>query len=375
MKIACIVGARPNFVKIAPILAELRAYPGVIATLIHTGQHYDMEMSGSFFSNLEMPAPDVNLGVGSGSAVVQLAEIMQRLEPVLLDMRPEMVVVVGDVNSTLAGALTAVKLGVRIAHVEAGLRSFDRSMPEEINRILTDGISDLLFTTEPSANDNLTREGIPPERIHWVGNVMIDTLFHYRDRARQSRILEKLALSAGSYVALTLHRPSNVDDQETLLRLLEVMTRIQSEIPVVFPVHPRTRQRLEELDGRAPDTRGLRLTDPLPYLDFLQLMANAHCVLTDSGGIQEETTALGIPCLTLRNNTERPITVTQGTNRVIGVDPEKIHSAWEELQRGRWPKGRLPDLWDGRASQRLVNIILDYLRSKHSGVGRASSYQ
>jgi len=358
MKIACIVGARPNFVKIAAIMAELQGHPEAEPLLIHTGQHYDAGMSDAFFANLDIPTPDVNLGVRAGSAVVQIAEVMQRLEPVLLAARPDVVVVVGDVNSTLAGALVGVKLGFPVAHVEAGLRSFDRTMPEEVNRVLTDAISDLLFTTEPSANENLAREGIPADRIHSVGNVMIDTLFRYRERAAQSAILETLALAPGGYAALTLHRPSNVDDPEALRRLLGGLGPIQAEVPVVFPVHPRTRQRLEDLDGRMPVLPGLRLIDPLPYLDFVHLMANACCVLTDSGGIQEETTALGVPCVTLRATTERPITAAVGTNRVVGMEPEAVRAAWEQIRRGGWPAGRLPDLWDGKAAARIVKLLL-----------------
>jgi UDP-N-acetylglucosamine 2-epimerase (non-hydrolysing) len=364
VRIACIVGARPNFVKVAPILASLRDQPSVRAVLIHTGQHYDAVMSDAFFKSLDIPAPDRNLGVRAGGAVAQLAEMLQRLEPALRDEDPDLVVVVGDVNSTLAGALAAVKLGIPVAHVEAGLRSFDRTMPEEINRVLTDAVSDLLFTTEPSAGENLTREGIPAARIHLVGNVMIDTLFRCRPRADQSAILETLGLQPGAYAALTLHRPSNVDDSEALEHLLGAMARIQADMPVVFPVHPRTRRSLEAMDGRLPVMPALRLTDPLPYLDFVRLMANARCVLTDSGGIQEETTALGVPCITLRPNTERPITVSHGTNRVVGTDPARISAAWAQLARGDWPTGRLPELWDGHAADRIVKILLEWEASR-----------
>ncbi len=276
MRVLAVVGARPNFVKIAPILAELAEYPYVSTTLVHTGQHYDAQMSDAFFANLEIPRPDVNLKVQSSSAVTQIADIMTRLEPVLDRARPDVVVVVGDVNSTVAAALTAVKLGRPVAHVEAGLRSFDRSMPEEVNRVLTDAVSDLLFTTEPAANDNLTREGVSGDKVHFVGNVMIDTLFRYRERARESDVLSRLRLEARGYAALTLHRPSNVDDEGTLGMLLAAVARIQSEIPVVFPVHPRTRRRLEALTGVLPPMPGLRLVDPLPYLDFPELMANAR---------------------------------------------------------------------------------------------------
>jgi len=359
LKIAAVVGARPNFVKIAPIIRELDTRPSMSTTLIHTGQHYDGPMSDSFFANLELPSPTVNLHVQAPSAVAQIAEIMLRLEPVLASDRPDLVLVVGDVNSTLAGALTANKLGIRLAHVEAGLRSFDRTMPEEINRVLTDSMSDLLFTTEPAANENLAREGIPSDRIHFVGNVMIDTLFRYRERARASSALQTLAVKARDYSLLTLHRPSNVDSEDALRPLLAAVARIQAEAPVVFPVHPRTRRHLERLNGHMPAMANLRLVDPLPYLDFVQLMANARCVLTDSGGIQEETTALGVPCLTLRLNTERPITVSRGTNRVVGVEPDAIYAHWRRVVDGQWPSGELPELWDGKAAPRIVDILLE----------------
>ena len=358
MRVLAVVGARPNFVKIAPILAELAEYPYVSTTLVHTGQHYDARMSDAFFANLEIPRPDVNLKVQGVGGVTQLAEIMTRLEPVLDRERPDVVVVVGDVNSTVAAALTAVKLGRAVAHIEAGLRSFDRSMPEEVNRLVTDAVSDLLFTTEPSANDNLAREGVPPDKIHFVGNVMIDTLFRYRERARESDVLDRLRLEGGGYAALTLHRQSNVDDEGTLGMLLGAVARIQEEVPVVFPVHPRTRRRLEAVTAVLPPMPGLRLIDPLPYLDFVQVMANARCVLTDSGGIQEETTALGIPCLTLRHNTERPITVARGTNRIVGTEPDAIYGSWRQVADGKWPAGELPELWDGKAAARIVNVLL-----------------
>ena len=355
MKILAVVGARPNFVKIAPIMAELRLCSEVEIRLVHTGQHYDRNMSDSFFRDLEIPDPDVNLNVGSDGAVVQTAEIMLRLAPVMAARPPDLVLVVGDVNSTLAGALVANKMGIRLAHVEAGLRSFDRTMPEEINRILTDAIADLCFTTEPAANENLLREGVGAERIHHVGNVMIDTLFRCRVRAAGSTILERLGLSPGAFAVLTLHRPSNVDSRETFRRLMTAVASIAADVPVVFAVHPRTRRQLE---GTGP-IPGLTLVDPVPYLDFLQLMSQAVCVLTDSGGIQEETTALGVPCLTLRTTTERPITASLGTNRVVGLDPERISAAWAEIRGGRWPAARLPELWDGKAASRVVKILLE----------------
>ena len=358
MRILAVVGARPNFVKMAPILSALTEYPYVSTTLVHTGQHYDAQMSDSFFANLEMPRPDVNLRVPGGSAVTQLAEIMTRLEQVLERVHPDLVVVVGDVTSTLAAALTAVKVGRPLAHVEAGLRSFDRSMPEEVNRVLIDAVSDLLFTTEPAGKENLVREGVIAEKIHFVGNVMIDTLLRYREKARESSVLARLGLNRGGYAVLTLHRPSNVDDEGTLGMLLGAIARIQNEVPVVFPVHPRTRRRLEALATVLPAMTGLKLADPMPYLDFLQLMSEAQCVLTDSGGIQEETTALGIPCLTLRQNTERPITVGRGTNRVVGTEPDAIYKSWREVAEGRWPAGELPELWDGKAAGRIVRVLL-----------------
>jgi UDP-N-acetylglucosamine 2-epimerase (non-hydrolysing) len=358
VKVTAVVGARPNFVKIAPILRALRECPEVACTLVHTGQHYDGSMSGSFFEELDIPPPDVNLGVGSGANAVQTAEVMSRLVPVLEADPPDLVLVVGDVNSTVAAALTAVKMNLRVAHVEAGLRSFDRTMPEEVNRVLTDAVSDLCFITEPEAHDNLLREGVPAERIHHVGNVMIDTLFRFRERAAASPVLDTLGLTPGQFAVLTLHRPSNVDEPGSLARLLHAIGPIQQEIPIVFPVHPRTRNRLRQIPDVAISGAGLLAVEPLGYLDFLQLMANARCVLTDSGGIQEETTALGIPCLTLRRNTERPITVTQGTNRLVGGDPAAITGAWDEIRHGRWPAGRLPELWDGKAAERIARVIV-----------------
>jgi UDP-N-acetylglucosamine 2-epimerase (non-hydrolysing) len=363
MKIVTIVGARPNFMKVAPILAELTQRPSVETVLIHTGQHYDEAMSGAFFKDLGLPIPDVNLGVGAEPAAVQVAQIMFRLAPILGRHRPDLVLVVGDVNSTLAAALTAAKMTLPLAHVEAGLRSFDRTMPEEINRILTDAVSDYCFTTERSANVNLAREGVEPRRIHYVGNVMIDTLFRFRAVAVASPILERLGLMPGDFAVLTLHRPSNVDDPDTLRRILQAVARLRADVPVVFPVHPRTSDRLHRLPDIANDRLGLACIDPLSYLDFVQLMANAACVLTDSGGIQEETTALGVPCLTLRSTTERPVTVTHGTNRIVGIDPERIAEAWEQIRRGDWPKGALPELWDGKAGQRIVETLLEGKRS------------
>jgi len=357
VKVVAVVGARPNFVKIAPVLSSLGQYPEVRCTLVHTGQHYDGNMSQSFFRELEIPEPDVNLGVGSGNSTTQTAEVMLRLEPVLASERPDVVVVVGDVNSTAAAAIVAAKANIPVAHIEAGLRSFDRTMPEEINRVLTDSVSTYCFTTEPAANENLAREGVSPESIHYVGNVMIDTLFRFRERAASSRILETFGVTPREFVVLTLHRPSNVDHPGTLAAVLAAIAPIADAMPVIFPVHPRTRQRLRAEAGTAT-ARGIRLTDPLGYLDFLQLMANARCILTDSGGIQEETTALGVPCLTLRQNTERPITVTEGTNRLVGRNPQTIRRAWQDIRRGAWPQGRLPELWDGKAADRIARELV-----------------
>ena len=358
--VALVVGARPNFVKAAALLAEMRDHADLRARLIHTGQHYDDRMSGQFFAELEIPAPDVNLGVSGGSVVEQTAEIMVRLASVLGDDRPDLVTVVGDVTSTLAAGLVANKMGLPLAHVEAGLRSFDRTMPEEINRIVTDTLADYCFTTEPAAIENLLREGIGGERIHHVGNVMIDTLFRFRERAGQSTILEQLGLTPQNFAVLTLHRPSNVDDLPTLARTLAAVASVQRDVPIIFPVHPRTRQRLQQLEPAVVGHDGLRLVEPAPYLDFVQLMANAACVLTDSGGIQEETTALGVPCLTLRPGTERPITVTRGTNQIVGLDPARIAAAWQQIRRGEWPMGRLPELWDGKAAARIVEVLLNH---------------
>jgi UDP-N-acetylglucosamine 2-epimerase (non-hydrolysing) len=355
IRILAVAGARPNFMKIAPLLRELSGRAAFGTHLVHTGQHYDTAMSTSFFEELGIGEPDANLGVGSGSHAAMTAEVLRRIEPILLEQAPDALLVVGDVNSTLAAALAAVKLGVPVAHVEAGLRSFDRSMPEEINRILTDAISRWLFVTEPSGRENLLREGVDAERIHWVGNVMIDTLLAHAARARERDTLARFGLDPRGYALLTLHRPSNVDDPERLRALFEVLEEIHDELPVVFPVHPRTRAAIErDLGGRAPR---LRLTDPLGYLDFLRLMIEARFVLTDSGGIQEETTALGVPCLTLRENTERPVTVTQGTNRIVGTDPSTIRTEVRKILEGGARQGRVPERWDGQAARRIVDVL------------------
>jgi UDP-N-acetylglucosamine 2-epimerase (non-hydrolysing) len=333
--------------KVAPIVSELQKSPALFTSVIvHTGQHYDEKLSKIFFDDLGMPLPDVNLNVGSASHAQQTAAIMAAFEPVLLEQRADLVLVVGDVNSTIACALVATKLSVPVAHVEAGLRSFDRTMPEEVNRVLTDQISDLLFTTEPSAAENLRAEGVAPEKIHFVGNVMIDTLLAHRERARALHVPEALGLSRGAYAVLTLHRPSNVDDADTFERLIGALSCIASEIPVVFPVHPRTRSRVAGSPTAAHliEAGLLRLLDPLGYLEFVSLMDGSRLVLTDSGGIQEETTILGIPCLTLRDNTERPITVTHGTNQVVGTDPARIMAGWERIT-SRTVTPATPPLW------------------------------
>jgi UDP-N-acetylglucosamine 2-epimerase (non-hydrolysing) len=363
MKILNVVGARPNFMKIAPLMTEFSRHKNIHAMLVHTGQHYDDVMSSLFFSELGIPEPDINLGVGSGSHAVQTAEIMRRFEPVLINHKPDVVVVVGDVNSTIACGLVAVKLGAKLVHVEAGLRSFDRSMPEEINRVLTDSISDFLFCTEQSGVDNLIREGIPQEKVHFVGNVMIDTLLRNKEKAKKSNILSLLNRNGDDFAVLTLHRPSNVDDPIVFGRILDALTIIQNDIPIIFPIHPRARKNLESclLGKRVEEMSGLRLTDPLAYLDFLKLMSNAKVVLTDSGGIQEETTILQIPCLTLRNNTERPITTELGTNQVVGTNPTTIIQAYRRVMNGAWRKPVIPPLWDGRAAERIVRTLLEEL--------------
>src|SRR6266404_7149522 len=326
LKILNIVGARPNLPNIAPLIHEMQRRPEIEPILVHTGQHYDDKLSDIFFRQMGIPEPHVNLEVGSGSHASQTAEILKRIEPILLDRKPDLVLVVGDVNSTIAVSLAAVKLGIRVAHVEAGLRSFDRTMPEEINRILTDAIADLLFVTEEDAIEHLLREGRPRSAIHFVGNVMIDSLRHFLPVAQESSIGRDLGLVDGQswrrFAVLTLHRPSNVDSAEKLSELMSAIETVATELPIIFPVHPRTKQRLAE--AGAINNPRLRLIDPVGYLDFLCLLSNATLVLTDSGGIQEETTALGIPCLTLRENTERPVTISQGTNVLVGTNPSKI---------------------------------------------------
>jgi UDP-N-acetylglucosamine 2-epimerase (non-hydrolysing) len=346
-----IVGARPNFMKVAPVLGALQGRENVVQTLIHTGQHYDVNMSEVFFSQLGIPAPDVNLAVGSGSHAQQTAEIMIRLEPVIIERRPDIVLVYGDVNSTVATVLVCAKLGVRVGHVEAGLRSFDRTMPEEINRLVTDQLADLLFTPSEDGDENLRREGIPAERILLVGNVMIDSLVRLLPVARKSN---RNGLP-DRYALVTLHRPANVDDSVRLKGILESLLEVNRDLAVVFPTHPRTRKRIDDFGFNAGQ---LRLLDPCPYVDFLGLQSRATVVITDSGGIQEETTYLGVPCLTVRENTERPITVSMGTNVLVGRDPEKLRTELARVLSGKAKKGTIPPLWDGHAGERIADALM-----------------
>jgi UDP-N-acetylglucosamine 2-epimerase (non-hydrolysing) len=377
LKIINVVGARPNFMKIAPIMREMNNNKLITPILVHTGQHYDTQMSKLFFEELEIPRPDINLEVGSGSHAVQTAEIMKRFEPILLKEKPDYILIVGDVNSTIACALTASKLGIGIIHVEAGLRSFDRSMPEEINRVLTDALSDLLFITEESARDNLLREGVAEEKIFFVGNVMIDTLLRNVEKARRTDIHARLDLKKEAaicpYAVLTLHRPSNVDHPETLGPILEALSVLADQIPIIFPVHPRTRKNISKFgfnklldscnknEAASPlNSRGIRLIDPLGYLDFLHLMAESKLVLTDSGGMQEETTVLSVPCLTMRENTERPVTVSAGTNRIVGAQKDEIICEGNKILKNKVKSSRIPQYWDGKAANRIIQVLLEH---------------
>jgi UDP-N-acetylglucosamine 2-epimerase (non-hydrolysing) len=361
--IVCVAGARPNFMKVAPVLRALAPRTGLAGVLVHTGQHYDPNMSDSFLRDLELPPPAVHLGVGSASQGAQTARIMESFEQALPALDPALVLVVGDVNSTIACALVAVKQGVPVAHVEAGLRSFDRTMPEEINRILTDQIAEYLFTTEDSAGANLAREGIPPERVHFTGNTMIDTLVHLMPRIEAARAREPLGLPAGGYAVVTLHRPSNVDAPARLGALLELLAGIARRLPVVFPIHPRTRANLARfgLEGGLAGSRVL-LLEPQPYPAFLSLVRECRFVLTDSGGLQEETTYLGVPCITQRATTERPVTTRLGTNRLVGEDPAAARRAIDALLDGDVPRGTVPPLWDGRCAERIVSVLEERLR-------------
>jgi len=365
MRIVCVVGARPNFVKIAPIVGALRAEPLATVDLVHTGQHYDIDMNQVFFEDLGIPVPDVSLGVGSGSHTQQTAAVMQAFEP-LLAGRPDLVMVVGDVNSTLAAALVAAKEGIPVAHVEAGLRSFDRTMPEEINRVLTDQLATLLFTTEHSAGRHLETEGIGADRVHFVGNVMIDSLLKSIARAVPAEVTLGRDLPAAGFALLTLHRPANVDDPEVLDRLIGAFTTLARDLLVVFAVHPRTAGRLAESGRRERlEEAGVRCLPPQSYFQILGLMRAARFVMTDSGGIQEETTALGVPCLTLRPGTERPVTVEEGTNTIVDRDPARILAAADDILTTGGKRGRIPELWDGRTAERIVEVLRRWWHSQH----------
>lgn len=364
-RIACVVGARPNFMKMAPILRSFEAFPEVKPILIHTGQHYDKNLSDVFFEELGIKRPEISLGVGSGSHSEQTAKLLVGLEGVFFEAEKtgdcfDRVLVVGDVNSTMAAALVAAKMNIPVDHVEAGLRSFDRSMPEEINRIVTDSLSNLLFVSEPAGVDNLIREGHGLEKIRLVGNVMIDTLLSQVTAAKSRPLLSELDLKPNGYAVVTLHRPSNVDDEVVLSRLLGVLVQISHRLPVVFPAHPRTRARLESfglLNGLSGSSN-IRLLDPLGYNDFLCLTSQSKVIVTDSGGLQEESTGLGIPCLTLRENTERPITVAEGTSVLCGSDSEMLFDCLEQVLEGRFKFGQCPKLWDGKAAERIVSEIV-----------------
>lgn len=360
MKIICVAGARPNFMKIAPLMSVFKAEPEIDPMLVHTGQHYDEKMSDLFFRQLEIPEPDINLGCGGGSHAQQTAAIMTAFEPVLLEHKPDAVLVVGDVTSTIACGLVAVKLGIKLIHVEAGLRSNDRTMPEEINRVLTDSISDLLFCTEKSGVENLLREGVVEDKIHLVGNVMIDTLLKNRAKAEATTILDDMGLEPHRYAVVTLHRPANVDDPKALAGLVDVLDTVQTDMPVIFPIHPRTNKHLSAngLKARVDAMSNLHLVEPIGYLEFLKLTANARIVLTDSGGIQEETTILKVPCLTLRENTERPVTCEIGSNRLVGTRPEAIIRVYNEVINNGSHEPQIPPLWDGSAAERVAKVIL-----------------
>ncbi len=365
MRVVNIVGARPNLMKIAPLIENMNLFSDIEQTLIHTGQHYDEKMSQIFFEELNIPKPDVYLGIGSGSHAEQTAKAMLALEPMLLERQPDIVIVVGDVNSTLAAAITSAKLDIPVAHVEAGLRSSDRTMPEEINRIVTDALADLLFTTSRDAGKNLQDEGIAKKKIFFVGNVMIDTLEKYRSKAKKLNTPSKLGLRPQQYALLTLHRPSNVDVPHAFEGILDALVTIQREIPILFPAHPRTIHRIEEFgfEEKLKAASNLQIIEPLGYLAFLDLMMHAKLVLTDSGGIQEETTMLGIPCLTLRENTERPVTVTEGTNLVIGTESARIIRETRQILDGDVLVGSTPELWDGNAAARIVDVLRRYFSS------------
>ena len=359
-RVILVAGARPNFMKVAPLMRALSRKPESFeAILVHTGQHYDFDMSDVFFRDLDMPRPRSCLNVGPGTHAAQTAKIMIAFEEVMLAEKPDLVVVVGDVNSTLACALVSAKLGVMVAHVEAGLRSFDRGMPEEINRVVTDAISDLHFVSEPSGMRNLRRAGVPKGRAFLVGNLMIDTLVASMPKIEKCTARQDLGLAEGPYAVVTLHRPANVDSRDSLEKILLLLGQVADRIPIVYPLHPRTRQRIRDcgLETAFSGLRGLRMVPPMGYVDFMALVQRSALVITDSGGIQEETTALHVPCLTMRENTERPVTVTQGTNRLVGTDEKALLSGVAEVLAGRWKQGKIPRYWDGRASERVVAIL------------------
>lgn len=379
-----IIGARPNMMKVAPLITEMKRRPEIEPILVHTGQHYDYAMSQVFLDQLQMPEPNYNLGVGSGTHHKQTAEIIKSFGELVSADCPDLVIVVGDVNSTIACALVAAKENIPVVHIEAGLRSFDRSMPEEINRILTDAISDLLFTTEESGNFNLRQEGVPNDKVHFVGNLMIDSLIQCLHLARESAMRRELALTRKRYAVLTLHRPSNVDDAAQLTRTLDSILKVAEQIPILFPSHPRTAAKIAQAEiqnikswTRGPITgNGLWMMPPASYLDFIGLVDQAAFVLTDSGGIQEEATFLGIPCLTYRDNTERPITVTMGTNMLIGSDPDRLLHEASALLEGtnKYKNGHIPvcpPLWDGKTAARIVNILLGYMNDRRHSSKRA----
>ncbi len=360
MKIINVVGARPNFMKIAPITTAMENQDRLNPILVHTGQHYDAGMSDVFFRDLQIPQPDIFLNIGSDSHARQTAKIMIAFEEVLIREKPDLVLTVGDVNSTMATTLVAVKLGFKVAHVEAGLRSRDRTMPEEINRLVTDALADFLFTTSQDADENLRREGIADEKIFFVGNTMIDTLMKYRKTAQVLQAHRQFGLKSNNFALLTLHRPSNVDDHDVFRSILAALQKIQQEIPILFPIHPRTEKNIERFGFSADfnDMSNMHYIQPQNYLNFLSLMIHSRFVMTDSGGLQEESTVLGIPCLTLRKNTERPITITMGSNKLVGNDTEKIIAGAEQILDGQWQRSQIPPLWDGQAAERITNILV-----------------
>jgi UDP-N-acetylglucosamine 2-epimerase (non-hydrolysing) len=361
-KVISVVGARPNFMKIAPIHKAFLKYKDTVTHLIcHTGQHYDEKMSKVFFEDLELPKPDFYLGIGSGSHAEQTGKIMMEFEKILLEEKPDLVLVVGDVNSTIACTLTASKLHIKTVHVEAGLRSGDRKMPEEVNRLLTDAISDYLFVTEKSGMENLKKEGVSDDKVFFTGNVMIDSLTHYLEKAADSKIMNEMGLTSGQYVLVTLHRPSNVDDETQLRRLFKMLAKISEGRKVIFPIHPRTRKNLDNFNITDHLNGQIILTEPIGYIDFLSLTKNAQLILTDSGGIQEESTFLGVQCITLRTSTERPITVEIGTNQLLGTDLDKAEEAAMKVLAGAIKSGQVPELWDGKAAERITKILVEEL--------------